>query len=257
MRLRAVVRLAVALSLASFGVLIGGSTATATVTTGEASAYGLSIALTGVLDEDTGLVPAAGVSSPGPGSDTQSSPDLSGLPLVVSGTATAHAETDVDGLNGVRTALANAQLGDLGVEISVLILDILAINAGEISSAVSVSGDFGALDATGTSTFGDASFTVNNVTFGLDPNYAPNTVVYDTAGIFIIANEQILIGDGTTLEGITVNALRVALADVEGLSGSIVLGQSQAVLTAVPEPGTALLLLCGLAVLARAGRRRS
>lgn len=252
MRVRAGVGSAIAVCLL-FGI---GSTARALVVTGDADAAGVAIALTGVLPISTGLVPAASVSSPPPGSASQPLFDLSPQPLITSGTATVNASTDVDGLPGSRTAAADSTLGDLQLDLSLSpLVNILTINAGQIFSSASVTGDFGALNATGTSTFGDVFITANNVTFGLDPDYAPNTTVFDQGGILIVANEQILGGDGSSLRTLTVNALRISLS-VLGVSGSILLGQSETALSAVPEPDTAMLLGIGLVALARFGRRR-
>jgi hypothetical protein len=243
--------------VAAVGALLGiASSAAALVTTGDASAAGTGIALSGALDISTGLVPAASVSSPPAGNDTQSLLDLSPQPLITGGSATANASTNVDGTAGVRTASGDTTIGDLGLDLTIVLTQVLVIDSGQIFSSASVSGDYGALTSTGTTTFGNTSITVNNATFFLDPNYAPNTVVYDQGGIVITANEQIYGGDGIALEEITVNALRISLG-LLGVSGSIVLGQSQAALTAVavPEPSTALVLGLGLVALARYGRR--
>jgi hypothetical protein len=245
------VRLAVVI-VCSLGI---GTTASALVQGGDASAAGTSIGLSGVLDIDTGLVPAVSVSSPPPGSDDQTLFDLGGLPLVASGTATVSASSDVDGLAGTRSASGAALIADLELDLSILLTSVLSVGSGEISSSAGVTGDFGALGATGTSSFGGTSITVNNVTFTLDPAYAPNTVVFDDGFVLVMANEQIFAGDGAAARGITVNALRISL-NVLGVSGDIVLAQSQAALAAVPEPGTGLLLGVGLAALARTGRRR-
>jgi PEP-CTERM motif len=189
-----------------------------------------------------------------PGNSIQSLLDLSPQPLITGGSATANASSNVDGLAGNRTASGDATIGDLGLDLTILLTQVLVINSGEIFSSASVTGDHGALSSTGTTTFGNTSITVNSATFFLDPMYAPNTVVYNQGGITIIANEQIYGGDGIALEEITVNALRISLG-VLGVTGDIVLGQSQAALTAVPEPSAALMLGLGLAALARYGRR--
>ena len=252
MRTRAVVvRFAIAVCL----VLGLGSSAKATVITGDADAAGVAIALTGPLPISTGLVPAVSVSSPPANSANQTLFDLAPQPLISSGEVTVNASTDVDGGPGTRTASADATILDLQLDLTLVLTDIISITAAEITSAASVSGDFGALGSTGSSTFSAVSITVDDVTFALDPNYAPNTTIYNQGGIVIIGNEQILIGNGTTARGITVNALRISLS-VLGIGGGIVIGQSQAALSAIPEPGTGLLLGLGLVAIARLGRRR-
>jgi len=100
------------------------------------------------------------------------------------------------------------------------------------------------------------SATAFHVTTSLDPAYLPNTTLYNSGGILIIANEQILGGDGSALRTLTTNALRVSLSIAGVVTGSIIVGQSQAALSAVPEPGTAALLGLGLVAIAVRGRRR-
>ncbi len=231
--------------------------AAATVITGDASAFGVSIELSGLLNQNTGLVPAVTVSSPPPDSATQTTPDLSPLVLITSGSATANASTNVDGLPGSRTASADTTIGNLTLDLAPILAQVIGISSGQIFSTASVSGEFGALSPSGTSQFGGTTVFVNGAAFILDPEPAPNTVVYDDGLITVIANEQILFGDGGTLQGLTVTALRITLVDAVGglLSGSIVLGHSEVALSAIPEPGTALLLGLGLAAIARARRR--
>jgi len=248
MRVRAVVCFAVAVCL---GLV---SSATATVMTGDASAAGVAIGLTGPLPISTGLVPAVSVSSPPPGSANQTLFDLAPLQLISSGEATVNASTDVDTNPGNRTAAGDATILDLQLDLTLLITDVISISAAEITSAANVAGDFGALNASGGSTFSLVEITIDDVTFSLDPNYAPNTQIYNQGGIVIIGNQQIVTGNGTSLRAITVNALNISFG-LLGIGGSIIIGQSQAALTAIPEPGTALLLGIGLVAMRFGGRR--
>jgi len=250
MRTRAVFCLGIAVCLIGLG-----TSATATVVTGDASAAGVAIGLTGPLPISTGLVPAVSVSSPPPDSANQTLFDLAPLQLISSGEATVNASTDVDGAPGIRTASGDATILDLQLDLTLVLTDIISISAAEITSAADVTGDFGALNATGSSTFSLVEITIDDVTFALDPNYAPNTEIYNQGGIVIIGNQQIVTGNGTSLRGITVNALNISFG-VLGIGGSIIIGQSQAALSAIPEPGTGLLLGIGLVAIARFGRRR-
>jgi hypothetical protein len=254
MRVHAVVATAVAVCS-----LIGiGSSASALVNTGDADAAGAALSLDFVLlpDINTGLVPAVSVSSPPPGTQSQTLVDLSPLQLISGGVASVSATTDVNNLPGSRTADADAAIDDFAMVLSVTPLVTLLGISGDLSSSATVSGDFGALAATGSSSFTAVQITVNNVTFSLDPNYAANTQVYNSGGILIIANEQIVGGDGISLRTLTTNALRVSLTVAGVVTGSVILGQSQAALTAVPEPGTAALLGLGLVALASIRQRR-
>ncbi len=93
---------------------------------------------------------------------------------------------------------------------------------------------------------------------------APNTVIPDAAGVKVTPNEQTLTGAGTDNEALLLNAIDVGLANAAQpivgdalnranlLSGGVVIGQSKASLSAVPdaapipEPASMLLLAAGL-----------
>ena len=254
MRARAVV---LAVALISLGAL--SSPARATVIAGDAHAYGVSIGITGPIPVSQPLFPTAQITSPPPGSNGQTLIPLAPLDLISAGVATVNASTNVDGVtSGSRSASGDSTIANLSLTLGLpLAVPVVAVNATQIFSSSTVTGDIGALNATGTSTFTNTAITFGVATFTLDPNYAPNTVVFDNLLVKITANEQILTGNGTTLRDLVVNALHIQLLNVSGISGDIYLGVSDASLTAVvPEPSTALLVGLGLAGLGVARRRR-
>jgi hypothetical protein len=146
-------------------------------------------------------------------------------------------------------------------------LDFLnLLEATTIQSTAEVSGDFGALVRTGTTTLEGLSILGIPV---LDVTPAPNTVLLELLGITIIANEQTITGDGISAAGIEVNALHIifddAVAGLGLLSGNIIISHSEAELIAepnivdVPEPGSLLILASGITLLfgLRRSRKRS
>jgi hypothetical protein len=254
----------------SLGTLLAGMPAAeATVVSGSSSAYGLSVSLTldvPILpDIDITVDPTPSVSGTAPPPYSLSDSLLSlDVPNVLStGLLEVNANSNVDGLPGVRFANADATVNDLSV-LDILLVAVL--EATTIQSTAEVSGDFGALVATGTTTLEALSILGIPV---LDVTPAPNTVLLDVLGLTIIANEQIITGDGISNAGIEVNALHIIfddfIAGIGLLSGDVIISHSEAELTAVrdivdvPEPGSLLILASGITLLfgLRRSRKRS
>jgi hypothetical protein len=252
----------------SLGTLLAGTPAAeATVISGSSSAFGLSVSLT--LDPfigqniniTAGPTPTVSGNAPPPYNLTDSLLSL-GVPGVLStGVLEVNASSNVDGLPGPRFAAADATVNNLSV---LSLLDLLEVTT--IQSTADVSGDFGALVRTGTTTIAGISF-LGDPTFDLTP--APNTVLFAALGITIIANEQTITGDGISAAGIEVNALHIIFDDVFAgigdLNGDIIISHSEAELIAepniidVPEPGSLLILASGITLLfgLRRSRKRS
>lgn len=196
------------------------------------------------------------------------------IPVVVSGEVGASlvngaATSNVDGLPGSR--LTTASGGIVGADIGAVTiplfgngLTILALN-GTLNSTAQISGDFGSLVATGTTTIESLSMTIAGTVVNLAPyvgvNVVPNTSV-NLAGLGIlnttlILNEQIIAPDNSS---ITVNALRLS-TNLLNIGGDIILGRSQCSVATVPEPAGGLLVLAavplGLVRRQRSAVRRS
>lgn len=254
----------------------------ATVIAGSSSAYGVSAEATLDLPilPDVGLsvgpLPSVSGSAPPPYNNSAQVADLqAGVPGTLSLTASVletNAESNVDGMNGVRFASADATVTDLDFSASTgSLIDFatLSLTADAVGSTAEVQGDYGALVATGDTTLANASLNLETplgtISVALDAMPAPNTIVdvsaLGLAGITLILNEQLIGGDGISSRDIMVNAIHlildVDLLGLAGLSGDIIIGHSEASLLAVPEPATLALMGLGVCALCWQSRRKA
>lgn len=212
------------------------------------------------------------------------------------GVAASNAQSNVDGSRGSKFATATGGVNDLelGVANAELLsvigapvqVPFLTIQAGTLQSTSTVSGDFGALTATGESTIQNlairlagvelnltALLTEAEADFNLDANgvlsVGANTKLLSLgglAGLDLTLNKQVTIGDESTDYELQTTALSFSFDGVQlggiplltdTLNGGIELGYSSASLTAVPEPGTmAALALLGCGAIGKRMRAR-
>lgn len=209
--------------------------------------------------------------------------------LAADGVLSATALSDVDGTPGTRFASGFGQVNGLDLDLvdagvtvlgnPTISLDLLNADATTINSTSIITGDYGALHASGISVIQDLVLNVNGLDLDLvallgangniDANgflvADPNTVLLSVggvAGLNIILNEQIVTGDGVTELTIETNAIHISASGIdlglplvsETLEADIIIGHSQASMSSVPEPGSILLAGLGGFILLR--RRR-
>jgi len=176
--------------------------------------------------------------------------------------------------NGTATgAEATATINDLSLTLgtNLLLTSLLGLDATTIQS-YSQANSVGGLDASGSTTIEGLVFAGSllgglNLDGSLFINPDPNTVLLSIAGLSILLNEQIMLGDGVTGIGISTNAIHIGfdnfLLGTNLLNGDIILGHSEAFASvgqpgtpgAVPEPGTWAMMLLGFGAVGFAMRR--
>lgn len=226
-------------------------------TTGDSSAYGVSVAtnlaplLGGGLPISLDPTPAAGGSAPAPYDDGPNSvanllvsTGLTGQ-ILSTGLVEASASSTIPGATAADAdTIVNAL--DLRI-VGSLLTKLLTIGATTITSTASVGGSCGALTASGGAQFENAQVGgLLGAGLAIDDDPPANQVLLDVLGIRIVVNEQTSSGDGVLQRAIAVNALHVeldvSLTGIGVLSGDIVVGHAEAAVqcaslpTATPTP---------------------
>ena len=150
---------------------------------------------------------------------------------------TVDAYSNVNGLPGVRTAHADSNLTNLTLAPPIPVISSLFTRTlSSFNSSADVTGDYGSLTPTGSTTLsgfslGSALFPFSLITFG-SGSPAPNTQLVPTAlsglGLSIVLNEQTVTGNGISFERIQVNAVHINFTNfnlgIGTLNGGIYLG---------------------------------
>jgi hypothetical protein len=182
------------------------------------------------------------------------------------GAATSEASGSTSGL---ATATGTTTITNAGTTLQTGLVGIpviaLGIGADAITSTSTVSqGSDGLLHATGSSVITGLSLTGGLLgALSLDLSTlvtaTPNTRVLSLPGLSLTFNEQLLSGDGSNSLSLQTNAIHLSLSDYlfngSVLNGDVVLGQSQAQISAVPEVGTWAMMIFGFGAIGYAMRR--
>ena len=258
------------LPLLGLSLLAASGVGHAVVVNGGSSSYGEWVNLTvdPLIGPDvtvtSGPVPTSAGTAPAPYNDPDNLASVSvggsGISMLT-GLLTTNASSDIDGTPGYRYASADASVANLSLGVTSFLGDLLGLKVGLIQSSATIGGDYGALTAVGTTTLADVFLSVP-LGLPLDARPAPNTHVagalLQPLGVSLILNEQILSGDGLTSRGLEVNAIHLAFTGfvlgLNVLNGDVIIGHSEAQVSAVPAPPA--LLLLGSSLLGLLGFRR-
>lgn len=259
------------LSAAALGLAAAALPARAADISASSAGYGLDVNLT-VLDAvnlQAGPLPAgvAGT-APGPYSLSGSTADVNVAAgtLMLGAGATADlvngtAFSGVDGSPGSKTTGASGGVTNAAVGAGSIAGDLLTLDA-TLSSHAQITGDFGSLDATGGSVIESLGLAIDGVPIDLGAyvgvNVAPNTTISTgLLGVTLVLNQQIIAPDDSSIQ---VNALNLSLNLPGVLTGDIILGHSDAEMTAaaapLPNSAASASLLVAMMIAAQWIRRR-
>lgn len=178
-----------------------------------------------------------------------------GVPLLANlstGLLESEASSDVDNGVGSRTTMGTALVNDLDLTLVPTLLGppVVQVSADTIGSTSDVVGDYQSMDPSGSMVLENLAISVAGVGLAIDPNPAPNTVLFDAAGVKIVLNEQTTT-DTDTVADQTTNAIHITLTELSSqlglVSGDVIISGSHAHMEgAVPEPAS-FLALGGLA----------
>ena len=251
-----------AFAAATAAALFASQGANAMVVSGSSTGYGESINLSVLgLVTVSSLEPSGATgTAPDPYSESTSTVSVD-LGVLRTGLLNGEAASNVDGGSGSRSASATGSVN----EATVNIVNALLLNSTTLSATAQVSGDYNAFSVSGGSVIEGLSLSALGTDVNLPVSFAPNTVLFNGAGLMIVANEQITTGDGVSSRGFEVNALHLSFDDFAAglnlVNGDIILGHAEAELTAqaspVPLPAAVWLLGSGLAAFGISARRKS
>lgn len=230
---------------ATAGLVLLASSASATVVSGSSSGYGANVDLSGVLGLQVGPLPnSASGAAPAPYNNSDSVANVEvgtlGLLNLSANAVSGHAQSNIDGLSGDRYTLGESEIVGLAIN-----SPLLTLTADTITSSANISGDYGSIDPVGSSNLANASLSIAGQRIDLDANAAANTAILpgllNPLGLSLVLNEQTMSDDGNGNASMITNALHLsfndALLGLGVLNGDIVIGHSQASLSAVTAPG--------------------